>query len=62
MLPSHSLVCSSRWRQVIVRLCGESKPMPGRRAATGSSTSGSRPLAVRDAGQQREVGLGDAEA
>ena len=60
-LPSHSLVCVSRWVQVTARLCSLSKPMPGRRATTGSSSSGSRPCALGHAGEQREVGLGDAE-
>ena len=55
-LPSHSLVCSSRWRQVMGALCGVSKPMPGSCAATGRSTSGSSPRAfATPASRARQV-------
>ena len=60
LLPSHSLVCSSRWRQVIGAVVRRIEADAGQPLRHGFVDVGQQALTVRHAGQHAEVGLGHA--
>jgi hypothetical protein len=60
-VPDHSLVWVSRWRQVMSLFCSLSKPSSEPIALHLVVEALDQPVADREAGQQRQETLGDAE-